>query len=240
MCVVSDKSGAFTGTLAFCVRFPPGLWRPPERGGLGRAAARPASVALVQEPRAWLCALTWPLLSGPRGEGSGLVRPAQGTWRHSLPTGRTGANKGGFARTRPELAPRPPEVERSRHPKAVGFTAITNCRCIHWALTECRSFSHIFPAMEPCYREGNQGSENPKVTQERPGIRTQVWTQDWPQRPNSYPRAAGHGSAWMPNLCSRERCGLRASGQDLSLGVGPAGSPAAGLTLPEMEPRSEH
>lgn len=130
--------------------------------------------------------------------------------------------------------------ERSRHPKAVGFTAITNCRCIHWALTECRSFSHIFPAMEPCYREGNQGSENPKVTQERPGIRTQVWTQDWPQRPNSYPRAAGHGSAWMPDLCSRERCGLRASGQDLSLGVGPVGSPAAGLTLPEMEPRSEH
>lgn len=72
VCVVSDKSGAFTGTLAFCVRFPPGLWRPPEHGGLGRAAARPASVALVQEPRAWLCALTWPLLSGPRGEGSGL------------------------------------------------------------------------------------------------------------------------------------------------------------------------
>lgn len=46
-----------------------------------------------------------------------VVRPAQGTWRHSLPTGRTGANKGGFARTRPELAPRPPEGNGPDTPK---------------------------------------------------------------------------------------------------------------------------
>lgn len=119
VCVVSDKSGAFTGTLAFCVRFPPGLWRPPERGGLGRAAARPASVALVQEPRAWPC-LCPHLALAERATCRRLwtvVRPAQGRWRHSLPTGRTGANKGGFARTRPELAPRPPEGNGPDTPK---------------------------------------------------------------------------------------------------------------------------
>lgn len=72
VCVVSDNSSASTETLAFCVRFTPGLWRPPERGGMGRAAGRPARVALVQEPCAWLCALTCPLLSRLRVEGPGL------------------------------------------------------------------------------------------------------------------------------------------------------------------------
>lgn len=72
VCVISDNSSAFTGTLAFCVRFTPGFWRPPEHGGMGWAAGRPASMALMQEPCAWLCALTRPLLSRPRVEGSGL------------------------------------------------------------------------------------------------------------------------------------------------------------------------
>lgn len=159
-------------------------------------------MALVQEPRAWPCLCphlalaeqaTWRRLWT-------VVRPAQGTWRHSLPTGRTGANKGGFARTRPELAPRPPEGNGPDTPKRSASPPLLTAAASTGHLQSARAFPTYSLRWSHVTEKETKARRIPRSHRRDPGF-----------KPRSGPRTGPRGQTLTRVLLGTARRGCLTS-----------------------------